>query len=198
MTPRRNGDSPAAGQTANIRGARPPIGDHGSGAALFIKTSKVLSTIPMSRRLAIAILAFTLAVLPGAWAIAWPLVTPEEETRDNAAPHVRQSIARAASGAPVITVKQPNVSRPLRNPMTFDIQFTAAPGATINLPTFQARYGWLGINITSRLLQHSTRTPNGLFAADVEVPTGNHRISVSIADNLGRVGTRVVNLHVLR
>jgi hypothetical protein len=153
--------------------------------------------MPM-RRLTIAILAFTLAVLPGAWAIAWPLVTPEEETRDNAAPHVRQSTARAASGAPVITVKRPDTSRALRNPMSFDIQFRAAPRATINPSTFQARYGWLGINITSRLLEHATRTPNGLFANDVDVPTGNHRISVSIADNLGRVGTRVVNLRVLR
>jgi hypothetical protein len=101
-------------------------------------------------------------------------------------------------GAPVITMKRPDISRALRNPMTFDIQFRAAPGATINLSTFQARYGWLGINITSRLLEHATQTRNGLFAADVNVPTGNHRITVSIADNLGRVGTRVVNLHVLR
>ena len=158
----------------------------------------LFSTMPMNRRLAIATLAFALSLQPGARAIAWPLVTAEEETRDNAAPHARQSTARPASGAPVITVRQPNVSRTLRNPMTFDIQFGAAPGAAINLSTFQARYGWLGINITNRLLEHATRTPNGLFAADVEVPTGNHRISVSIADNLGRVGTRVVNLHVLR
>jgi hypothetical protein len=98
----------------------------------------------------------------------------------------------------VITVKQPNVSRALRNPMTFDIQFRAAPGATINLSTFQAKYGWLGINITSRLLEHANRTSDGLFAAGVNVPAGNHRISVSVADNRGRVGTRVVNLHVLR
>jgi len=127
-----------------------------------------------NRTLAIAILAFALPVLPGKWAIraAWPLVTPGEEARDNAAPHVRQSTAQPASGAPVITVKQPNVSRALRNPMTFDIQFRAAPGATINLSTFQAKYGWLGINITNRLLGHATRSPNGLFAADVDVPTG--------------------------
>ncbi|MBV8088929.1 MAG: hypothetical protein JO139_05035 [Alphaproteobacteria bacterium] len=154
----------------------------------------------MHRRLAIAILAFTLPILPGKWAVAagWPLVTPGVEARDNAAPHLRQSVTAAGQAAPVITVKQPDISRALRNPMTFDIQFRAAPGATINPSTFQAKYGWLGINITSRLLEHATRTSNGLFAANVDVPTGNHRISVSIADNLGRVGTRVVNLHVLR
>jgi hypothetical protein len=154
----------------------------------------------MHRKLAIAILAFWLPILPGKWALGaeWPLVTPGAEARDNAAPHLRQSATAAVQGAPVITVKQPDMSRALRNPMTFDIQFSAAPGAAINPSTFQAKYGWLGINITSRLRQHATRTPNGLFAADVDVPSGNHRISVSIADNLGRVGTRVVNLHVLR
>lgn len=71
-------------------------------------------------------------------------------------------------------------------------------GPPINRSTFQARYGRLGINITRRLLAHATSTPGGLFAANVNVPAGNHRISVSIADNLGRVGTRVVNLQVLR
>src|SRR5262249_4699092 len=154
----------------------------------------------MHRGLAITILAFALLILQGRWAIAvgWPLVTPGAEARDNAAPRLRQSATPMVQGAPVITVRQPDISRALNNPMTFDIQFRAAPGSTINPSTFQARYGWLGINITSRLLDHATRTTNGLFAANVNVPTGNHRISVSVADNRGRVGTRVVNLHVLR
>ena len=157
-------------------------------------------TMQMHRRLAIASLAFALLVPPvnRAIAVGWPLVTPGAEARDNAAPHLRQSGTSAVQGAPVITVTQPDFSRALSNPMTFDIQFRAAPGSTINPSTFQAKYGWLGINITSRLLDHATRTTNGLFAANVNVPTGNHRISVSIADNRGRVGTRVVNLHVLR
>jgi len=66
-----------------------------------------------NRTLAITILAFALPVLPGKWAIGagWPLVTPGEEVRDNAAPHVRQSATPAEQGAPVITVRQPNVSR---------------------------------------------------------------------------------------
>ena len=126
---------------------------------------------------------------------AAPVLT---QTSGDAAPYLPQSATSAVQGAPVITVKQPDISHALRNPMTFDIRFRAAPGATINPSTFQAKYGWLGINITSRLLEHATRTSNGLYAADVDVPAGNHRISVSIADNLGRVGARVVNLHVLR
>jgi hypothetical protein len=148
----------------------------------------------ISRATGVAIALFAAISL----AHGWPLVTQDEQMRDNAAPRAGQSTTPAVSGAPVITVRQPDVSRPNRNPMTFDVQFTAAPGATINPSTFQARYGWLGINITSRLLAHANWTPSGLFAADVDVPTGNHRISISIADTLGRVGTRVVDLQVLR
>ena len=153
-----------------------------------------------NKRLAIAILAPMLLGLPAVQAIGaeWQLVTPAEDARDDVALHVPQSTLPAVSGAPVITVKQPDVSRPLHNPMTFDIQFSAAQGATINRSTLRVKYGWLGIDVTQRLLGHATWTASGLFAADADVPTGNHRISVSIADNLGRVGTRVANLNVLK
>jgi hypothetical protein len=152
-----------------------------------------------NKRLAIAILASMLLDLPAVQATGaeWQLVTPAEDARDDAAPHVPQT-PPAVSGAPVITVKQPDVSHPLHNPMTFDIQFSPAQGATINRSTLRVKYGWLGIDVTQRLLGHATWTASGLFAADADVPTGNHRISVSIADNLGRVGTRVANLNVLK
>src|SRR6516162_1076662 len=152
-----------------------------------------------NKRLAIAILASMLLDLPAVQATGaeWQLVTPAEDARDDAAPHVPQT-PPAVSGAPVITVKQPDVSHPLHNPMTFDIQFSPAQGATINRSTLRVKYGWLGIDVTQRLLGHATWTASGLFAPDADVPTGNHRISVSIADNLGRVGTRVANLNVLK
>ena len=152
-----------------------------------------------NKRLAIAILAPMLLGLPAVQAIGaeWQLVTPAEDARDDAALHVPQSTLPAVSGAPVITVKQPDVSRPLHNPMTFDIQFSAAQGAMINRSTLRVKTGSVS-TVTQRLLGHATWTASGLFAADADVPTGNHRISVSIADNLGRVGTRVANLNVLK
>jgi hypothetical protein len=126
--------------------------------------------------------------LPAVQAIGveWRLVTPAEDARDDAAPYVPKSTPPAVSGAPVITVKQPDVSRPLHNPMTFDIQFSAAQGAMINRSTLRVKTGSVS-TVTQRLLGHATWTASGLFAADADVPTGNHRISVSIADNLGKV-----------
>jgi hypothetical protein len=70
----------------------------------------------------------------------------------------KQGSYMSEPGASVMTVKQHDFSRALSNPTTFDIQSRAAPGSTINPSTFQAKYGWLGINVTSRLLDHATRT----------------------------------------
>src|SRR6516162_3438924 len=126
----------------------------------------------------------------------WDLITPEEEARDNAAPHVSQATPRTVPHSPVIDVRQPNLSRPIYNPTTINVQFRAAHGATIVMSTFRATYGWLGIDITARLLEHATKTANSLSAQNVDLPVGDHKITVTIADNHGRTGSRVLRMSV--
>jgi len=65
-----------------------------------------------------------------------------------------------------------------------------SPDAKIVTSSFKATYGWLGVDITQRLLEHATLTANGLAADDINAPTGQHRVTVSIADTHDRVGTR--------
>jgi len=100
----------------------------------------------MKRILAIGALVFALPFLPGAQAAGakWTLITPEEDARDTAAPHVPQPTQPAVPGAPVIEVRQPDISQLIHNPVTFDVRFSAAPGATIDLPTFRANMAGLG------------------------------------------------------
>jgi hypothetical protein len=66
------------------------------------------------------------------------------------------------------------------------------------MQSFRATYGWLGINITNRLLQHAVKTPNSLSAANVNLPRGNHRITLSIADNVGKTASRTFQFSVAR
>ena len=91
----------------------------------------------------------------------------------------------AAHGQVTIDLLRPDISRPLRNPVTIEIRFGAPPGRTIDMQSFGATYGWVGINITRRLLEHAVKTPNGLSAENVDLPRGNHRITLSIADTSG-------------
>jgi hypothetical protein len=146
-----------------------------------------------------AIVVFLLALPPISRAQAvegWDLITLEEETRDNAAPHVSQPAPQAVPHSPVIDVRQPNLARPIFNPTTINVQFRAAHGAIIVMSTFRATYGWLGIDITARLLEHATKTANSLSAQNVDLPVGDHKITVTIADNHGRTGSRVLRMSV--
>ena len=56
----------------------------------------------------------------------------------------------------------------------------------IDIQSFRATYGWLGINITGRLLEHATKLPDSLVAENVDLPVGDHRVTVAIANTRAR------------
>jgi hypothetical protein len=78
------------------------------------------------------------------------------------------------------------------------VRFRAGANHAIDMRTFNATYGRLGINITSRLLEHAATTPDGLSAENVELPTGNHRVTLSIADTSGKTASRTFRFSVAR
>ena len=43
----------------------------------------------------------------------------------------------------------------------------------IDIQSFRATYGWLGIDITGRLLEHATKLPDSLVAENVDLPVGD-------------------------
>jgi hypothetical protein len=126
----------------------------------------------------------------------WNLITPDEEARDAAAPQLPAPTDTPAP--PTIELLRPSISRPLHNPVTIEVKFSAGPGETIDMRSFNARYGRLGIDITRRLLDHAAITANGLVAADVNLPLGSHRVTLSIADTSGKSASRTFNLSVVR
>ena len=56
----------------------------------------------------------------------------------------------------------------------------------IDIQSFRATYGWLGINITGRLLEHATKLPDSLVAENVDLPVGDNRVTVAIANTRAR------------
>ena len=146
--------------------------------------------------LLLAASALALATLPVVAQTTWQLIAPEEEARDDAAPHAPAPADLPAP--PTIELRRPDVSRPIQNPVTIEVQFSAGPGRTIDMNTFNATYGWLGINITRRLLEHAVTTPSGLSAANVELPTGDLRVTLSIADTTGKSASRTFQFSVAR
>ncbi len=126
----------------------------------------------------------------------WPLVTQDENARDRAAPHVPGP--RDLPAPPTISLLRPNISMPIQNPVSIELRFDPGPGRAIDMGSFRATYGWLSIDITRRLLEHATAIPNGLLAENVDLPVGNHRIILSIADTAGKRASRTFQFSVAR
>ena len=134
----------------------------------------------------------------GIWrANAWPLVTRQESQREHAAPHPQTAPAPTRSGAPTITIQEPNIARPIRTPVNIRIRFRAAGDARIAVNSLRVRYGALGIDITRRILAHARPTQSGVFVRNAELPRGRHRVTIQIADNMGRVGSRSFDFNVV-
>ena len=128
---------------------------------------------------------------------AWPLVTRQQVQRENAAPHRQAAPAPTPSGAPTIRIEEPDISRPVRSPVNIRIRFQAAANARIEVNTLRVRYGRLGIDITRRILAHARPTQTGVFVEDADLPRGRHRVTIQIADNTGRVGSKSFDFNVV-
>ena len=138
-------------------------------------------------------------------AAAWIFVTKEEFERDKAAPHLdeTQPLSRSMRpisklpDAPVIEIAQPNASKPIKPPVTIRVTFRPKEGASIDLSSFRATYGWLGVDITNRILEHAHVSASGLLANNADVPAGHHRVTLQVADNMHRVGSRTFEFTVV-
>ena len=131
------------------------------------------------------------------------LVTPEELRRDQAG--MQQTFANPVTGTtgpepgtdgPQIIVDLPNASQTLHAPLSFRVRFVPLSGAAIEVHSFKACYGFLSLDITDRLLERARLTAQGLSADEVNIPAGNHKVTLTVADSMGREGSRTFRFTV--
>jgi len=133
-------------------------------------------------------------------AAAWALITKEEFEQSLAATQpLSRGIDRTSRSpdAPTIEVNQPDTTKPIKPPVTIRIRFRPKEGAKIDLTSFRVTYGSLALDITNRIIQHAHLSASGLMANNADVPAGHHRVTLQIADNMQRVGTRTFEFTVL-
>lgn len=132
----------------------------------------------------------------GSPAHAWSLISKEEFEREEAAARIAEAPAVAQPGAPVISVDEPDDTKPVSSPVTIRISFHPQQGATIDTKSFRATYGFLGIDITQRIIDNAEFSASGLFAKNAQLPSGHHQVTLQIADNLRRVGNRTIEFTI--
>jgi hypothetical protein len=108
-------------------------------------------------------------------------------------------VPRAADlNAPAISVVQPDRSAPIQPPVDIDVRFKPAEGASVNVGSLKITYGWLGLDITQRILGAPgvQVSSGGLKASGARLPSGSHKLVIEVADNYGRAGRQPLEFTV--
>ena len=103
----------------------------------------------------------------------------------------------ATDGAgPSIVLLQPSLSAITSGPVDIQVRFLAARGARIDIKSLRVFYGWFGIDVTDKLLEHARVTADGFIAKDTELPSGNHKVTVEVKDDHNRVGRKTFRFEI--
>lgn len=150
-----------------------------------------------------AIITLTLGLaLTGATAKANAPSTdyPDKETAkitESVVPESAKASGPAGQAAPPrIILLQPKAATITNGPINIELRFLAAAGSRIDVKSLRVLYGWLGIDVTERLLKHAEVNARGLIARHAELPPGHHKVTVEVQDNRNRVGRKTFRFEI--
>ncbi len=81
-------------------------------------------------------------------------------------------------------------------PVRIELAFKPAPGTRIVPSTFRVLYGLLKIDLTDRLKKHATVTEEGVVVDRAQVPAGQHRLIMQVADDQGNLAEQELRLRI--
>lgn len=153
-------------------------------------------------RIATICLALLLAATDGR-AEGFELITAAEaqqeaEAEASSPPPVRtRGLPVVRPGQPAIQVVSPQApGSPVNAPVRIEVAFKPAPGTRIVPSTFRVLYGLLKIDLTDRLKKHSTVTETGVVVDQAQVPAGQHRLILQVADDQGNTAEQELRIRV--
>ena len=144
------------------------------------------------KKLAICMLAIGILQVQSVY--AFELVTAAEVSASKAASPMQDAeLAPVDLKGPIIQVVDPqSLDLPLKNPFKMEVLFKPQQGVALDFASFKALYGVLKLDITDRLLKEATKTPTGIKLANVDVPSGRHKLLLSIKDSQGRFSAKEI------
>lgn len=137
-------------------------------------------------------------------AAEFTLIYPEEATAYAAAEETPpDELLESRSFDPLdpqIIIEKPEASASYPSPIDIVIRFDCHDDAEIDLDSLKILYkkGIFKKDVTERVVKGATVTSAGIDARGAELPTGNHSLTVSIADTRGRVGERRFKFRIVK
>ena len=134
----------------------------------------------------ITLIMVVLATLCANTVFAFELVPPEEVSQSQDALMLEAELSEPDPLGPMIQLLDPlSLDLPFKNPFKMEVIFKPQNGSEVDFSTFKAFYGTFKLDITDRLLKEAVKTSSGLRLANVKIPSGRHKLYISIKDNLG-------------
>ena len=123
-------------------------------------------------------------------ALGSPLITAAEMLQYGNSVDYVQSLSAPATGGPLIELVNPQLlSQVVKSPTRIELLFKPKDGA-VNLATFKVHYGKARFDITSRIMRKAKLGANSILIEEAELPEGEHRFAISIADVQGRMSSQ--------
>lgn len=146
--------------------------------------------------LLVLFLPMPLSLAAGSATADW-LITPEEAQLQRRSESYTEPVAAAQGAGPLIVLKNPKMLTELRSPIDILVIFEPGiSGKPANMKTIEIRLvGWVSIDITERLRKYIKG--NILDIEEAKLPTGRHRLRVSIKDVDGNSNERELVVRVL-
>ena len=117
------------------------------------------------------------------------LVSPDEakaETKAEASGMAPPAAAKAFDPfAPSIQVLVPRIDQPTKPPFNVRVEVIPKGNWGVNRQSLKIRYGWIGLDVTARMLQYGQWQGNAFIVSGAAAPAGTHNFKVSIADSAG-------------
>jgi hypothetical protein len=160
------------------------------------------STMLTALRLTLTALALLVAAGHGR-AETFELISASEARQEakaeaEAPPEIRPRLAPVPrKDQPAISVVSPTAPADgVVAPLRIEVTFKAAPGTRIVPSSFRVLYGLLKIDLTDRLKRHATVTESGVVVEGAQVPAGQHRLILQVADDQGNTTEQELRIRV--
>jgi len=125
------------------------------------------------------------------------LITEEEAALPASAGDLERGSTQAC-GPSDIRVESPRGGRTYPSPLSVQVRFTPSSGATIDLASIRIELLKLGLKIDLTPRARDYITAAGISMSKAEVPRGNHRVRISVADTSGKKCSEDVEFTVTR
>jgi len=121
-----------------------------------------------------------------------PLITEEEA----ALPPAPEEHERGACGPPEIRIDSPKYGATYRASVPVDVRFKPSDNSQIDLASIRIELLKLGVKIdlTERAREYIKAT--GIDYPQAKIPSGNHRVRISVGDTSGKSCSEVVEFTV--